>query len=136
MVSLVEELQAEALTPGVAASDLLRKALVVATKLNLQEIREWIRSELHGYAQDQPVPAYREVRGQVMMQNPVRGWVPIGFQTSEVERQYCVRPVHNEIARVETFAEGAEMLAFHYPPEIDEYIQEATGFKPSCHPSP
>ena len=73
MASLVEELQAEALKPGVTASDLLRKALVVATKLDVQEMREWILCELDGYPEGQRVPPYREIRGQLMMNNPVRG---------------------------------------------------------------
>jgi hypothetical protein len=54
MGSLVEELQAEAIKPAVAASDILRKAVVVATKLGVKEMREWIRSELDGYEQALP----------------------------------------------------------------------------------
>jgi hypothetical protein len=40
--SLVLELQQEAMNPGVKVSDLLRKALVVATKLNVNEFKQWI----------------------------------------------------------------------------------------------
>ena len=105
MVSLVEELQSEAIKPTVAASDLLRKALVVATRLDIREMRDWIRCELDGYVEGQPVPAYRQIRGQLMMYNPVRGWVPVSFPTSEVERNYTVRFLREPIGTIEHLAQ-------------------------------
>jgi hypothetical protein len=50
MTSLVEELQRDALDSSVSVLDLLRKALVVATKLNIDEFKEWIELELKGYS--------------------------------------------------------------------------------------
>ena len=59
MTSLVEELQRDALDSSVSVLDLLRKALVVATKLNIDEFKEWIELELKGYSGQETVPDYR-----------------------------------------------------------------------------
>ena len=42
MISIVLELQKEAMNPAVEISDLLRKAKFVARKLKISEIEEWI----------------------------------------------------------------------------------------------
>ena len=42
MSSLVEELQRDALDSKIYVSDLLRKSLVVATKLNLADFSKWV----------------------------------------------------------------------------------------------
>jgi hypothetical protein len=56
MTSLVEELQKDALNSSVSVLDLLRKALVVATKLNIDEFKEWIELELKGYSDKKRFP--------------------------------------------------------------------------------
>jgi len=48
-MSLVLELQKEALDQRVSVSHLLRKALVVVRKLKLSEFQNWIEIELNGY---------------------------------------------------------------------------------------
>jgi hypothetical protein len=50
MASLVLELQREALNSTIPVTDLLRKALVVATELSIKEFQAWIEYELNGYA--------------------------------------------------------------------------------------
>ncbi|NEP10109.1 MAG: hypothetical protein F6K14_07810 [Symploca sp. SIO2C1] len=49
MGSLVIELQKDAYDPSVSALTLLRKALVVAKKLDIKEFQKWIDLELSGY---------------------------------------------------------------------------------------
>lgn len=58
MSAIVLELQQDALNPSVSALNLLRKALVVATKLNIEEFQQWIELELNGY-KGAPIPEYR-----------------------------------------------------------------------------
>jgi len=67
-LSLVEQLQAEALDRSVPTEDLLRKAKVVAAKLDLPDFLAWIEKELGGYDAGDAVPSYRVVSGEV------RGW--------------------------------------------------------------
>jgi hypothetical protein len=76
MTSLVEELQRDALNSSVSVLDLLRKALVVATKLNINEFKKWIEMELDGYSDKKTIPDYRHVVGQLRGYNPNRGWIP------------------------------------------------------------
>ena len=82
MDSLVLELQKDALNPSISILNLLRKALVVATKLKLQDFKDWIESEINGYKDGQRIPEYRKVRGETKYWNQFRGWQPIVFDTS------------------------------------------------------
>lgn len=87
MSSLVLELQADALDPSVSVLNLLRKALVVAKKLNVQEFQTWIELELAGY-DDTPIPDYRSIRGQLRGWNPYHGWQPITTNQQNLEEFY------------------------------------------------
>jgi hypothetical protein len=75
--SLVLELQADALDDSISVLNLLRKALVVAKKLNIQKFQLWIESELNGYDERTAIPKYRSVHGQLRGWNPYHGWQPI-----------------------------------------------------------
>lgn len=87
MSSLVLELQADALDPSVSVLNLLRKALVVAKKLGVQEFQSWIELELDGY-DDMPIPEYRSIRGQIRAWNPYHGWQPIATDNQDLEECY------------------------------------------------
>ncbi len=69
MSGLVLELQRDALNPSVSTLDILRKALVVARKLNLKDFEHWIKLELDGYPSED-VPDYRRTQGQLRAWNP------------------------------------------------------------------
>nr|WP_319490633.1 hypothetical protein [uncultured Desulfobacter sp.] len=80
MAGLVFELQSDAINKDVRCSDLLRKALVVSRKLDIDSIESWIRYELNGFLQkDDVVPDYREVHGLIKVWNPYHGWQPLNF---------------------------------------------------------
>jgi hypothetical protein len=84
MSSLVEELQRDALSEDVPVGNLLRKALVVATKLKLNEFRQWIELELNGFIEQGPVPGYRRLRGRVVFASPQYGTRPVLIQDEEL----------------------------------------------------
>ena len=48
MASLIEQLQQDAVDRTVRTSDLLRKALLVAAKLEIPNVPSWIEKELSG----------------------------------------------------------------------------------------
>ncbi len=48
-MSLVQELQRDAIGSTVSTTELLRKALIVARKLAVRDFSEWIDWELKGY---------------------------------------------------------------------------------------
>ena len=56
MSSLVVELQRHAMDSTASVPDLLRKALVVATKLWIVELRDWVQRESNGYNESDTVP--------------------------------------------------------------------------------
>ncbi len=87
MSSLVLELQADALDPSVSALNLLRKALVVAKKLDIQEFQTWVDLELAGY-DNAPTPKYRSIRGQLRAWNPFHGWQSITTDSRDLEDFY------------------------------------------------
>ena len=60
-------------------TDLLRKALLVATKLRTDDFRQWITNELHGYG-DSKVPAYRTAQADLRAKNPYHGLIPFVIQ--------------------------------------------------------
>src|SRR2546428_7315747 len=64
MSSLVLDSQRHIIESDRPVSDLLRMALVIAKKLELKEVEQWIESELNGYSHTTSVPRYRDVSGE------------------------------------------------------------------------
>ena len=83
MGGIVLELQREALSSSGDILSLLRKAYLIARKLNLKDFEEWVNSELNGYGMSQDVPSYRHLQGTVEALNPMRGWIPVIFNNAE-----------------------------------------------------
>jgi hypothetical protein len=100
MSSLVLELQTEALDGNVKVADLLRKALVVASKLNIREFEDWAKNELHGYKTDS-IPDYRLVKGAIKAFNPYRGWIPVMFQDTNVAHLLSQKRISQAVGEIE-----------------------------------
>ncbi len=75
MTPIVLELQKLASEDSHSATELLRKALLVASKLTLSDFAEWVNKELNGYG-NTGVPAYRRIRAELKVDNPYRGLCP------------------------------------------------------------
>ncbi len=86
--SIVLELQAMASERKHDIADLLRKALIVATKLKLDDFKQWINCELHGYGPDDKTPAYRAFTAKMQVHNPYRGLIPF-LMPPEIEETIC-----------------------------------------------
>lgn len=65
--SIVLELQEQAAGSAVPLQELLRKALLIATKLGLPDFQRWVRNELDGYRDGrfQDLPVYRQAYGEL-----------------------------------------------------------------------
>jgi hypothetical protein len=85
---------------NVAVSNLLRKAKVIAHKLDGKEFLQWIDAELNGY-DNETVPDYRMVRGQVKALNPYRGWVPVIFGDAEAEKTVSTGGAGPSVSEIE-----------------------------------
>lgn len=86
--AIVMELQQLALSKTGDPTELLRKGLLVATKLQLQDFRLWLTKELKGYPDDD-VPDYRKVRCELRLKNPYRGLIPIVFEDTQISDILC-----------------------------------------------
>ena len=101
---IVLQLQAEALDENVDIETLLRKAYLVARKLQLRDFENWISLEQNGYKETPP--DYRIIGGELQAWNPYQGWIPVVIQgipdvefTSEdvmygLHRKYAYAHVH------------------------------------------
>ncbi|WP_312560749.1 hypothetical protein [Anaerospora sp.] len=122
-MSLVLELQKEALDQKISVSHLLRKALVVARKLKLSEFQEWVEIELNGYTVD--VPEYRKIEGACMVKNPYHGYIPIQFPNEKMANRYSRRGVTSTIAELEALIgnrKSTEILTMRYHTEIERHL--------------
>ncbi|HEY0833491.1 MAG TPA: hypothetical protein VGE72_06230 [Azospirillum sp.] len=132
MTPLVLQLQADALDPDVGIADLLRKAKVVAAKLDLAEFREWIEHELNGYAGRSDIPEYRRVHARVKARHPRGIWVPIIIEDHDVEQTVSSCEVGQAIGALEDVIErskkDAGFLAFPLPGAAQQILARWTGF--------
>ena len=87
MSSIVLELQQDLLDKNCDILQVLRKAHLIASKLKLAEFDMWIHSELNGYKtkNQDDVPDYRQIHGQVKAWNPYHGWIPVILQDAKIE---------------------------------------------------
>ena len=127
---LVIELQRDAMGNSIPASELLRKAMVVARKLKLTELQLWIEKELNGYLAGDVVPDYRKIIGQVSGFNPYHGWQPVIINDSELYKLLTSRDIMQPISELEnllTRGENTGVLTMTFPPEAEKSIMQMTG---------
>lgn len=86
ITSIVLELQHVAIDNKVRITDLLQKALVVASKLGLEDFKLWILKELEGYPDKKGIPQYRIVSSIIRAHNPFRGWIHCQFEDQEISK--------------------------------------------------
>lgn len=133
MASLVEELQRDALSPQVALVDLLRKALVVAKKLNVADFERWITEELNGYPSTDDYTAYPEYRilhGEVRAAVPGR-YISVIFTGPDAARWnhvYSRMPTARPIAELESLVQAhPDGLIISYTPEVQVQLMKGAG---------
>jgi hypothetical protein len=89
------------MNPAAKLSDVLRKALVVATKLNVAEFKTWAESELKGYSNGQKIPAYRKVTGSLKAWNPYNGWIPVIVRDDKIHDMVSHRTIAQPVSALE-----------------------------------
>jgi hypothetical protein len=110
-------------------SDLLRKALLVSTKLQLPEYREWILSELNGYKDRAAIPEYRIIHGDLRAENPYRGLVPFIIPDSELKELVTKIYVHESVSSIQQLAssESRGNICFHFDAEQEAALMQIQG---------
>ena len=129
MSSIILELQKDSLDSKVSITQLLRKALVVAKKLNIDEFIEWISYELNGYEDIEKLPKYRMVGGQVMVHNPYRGWQPVIFSSKEESELMSSKNIFSPINEIENLCENCgkdSVISYSLPDGMTKNIMKST----------
>ena len=124
--SLVLELQRLATDKTNDITDLLRKALLVASKLKVEDFKQWIENELHGY-ESRPVPDYRTARAQLKAINPYRGYIPFVIGDQELAEKLRGQSFQRLIASpIQRAQETARVLshALGLPVETEDGLRE------------
>jgi hypothetical protein len=72
-MTLLREIQGAATDGSTPIGTLLRKAKILAARLQNPEFAEWVHRELNGYADEDPLPPYRVV-GVMVYGNLISAW--------------------------------------------------------------
>lgn len=137
MTSLVEELQRDALDWNIPVTQLLQKCRVVAAKLDVKELAEWVHLELDGYDNtDAPAPQYRKVSGIPQAFNPYHGYQPLVSNNDEMQSLLSSMPFYHPLAEIEhMISQSNEGLHFTYPPAVATQLRNSNrlGLQPSIY---
>lgn len=132
MSSLILELQKDAYESVIPVSELLRKALVVSRKLQQQEFEKWILQELNGYTSvkdNDEIPEYRKVSGNIRAHNPFYGWIPVIIDDSGLVESLTVRKVNSPLPQLEELVQSSNgRLQMSYPPNIERRLRNMMDF--------
>ena len=123
---IVIQLQREALDENVDIETLLRKAYLVARKLQLKEFEEWISDEQNGYKGN--IPDYRTVGGEIKAWNPYHGWIPVVFdgRASDVfNRMSLGLPI---AAISDAYSDSDGSVAFTVPGALTELLNKSDSY--------
>ncbi|WP_219726166.1 AbiTii domain-containing protein [Castellaniella caeni] len=121
MAALVPELVNMASEPHISTADLLRKALVVARRLAVQELVTWINSELNGY-NDSEVPEYRKVVGQLHAENPYRGGTVPFIVPQEIAEIVTLIPLAQPLPELQQLAKSDTLLLRYFPADMEQIL--------------
>src|SRR3712207_2815983 len=107
MEGIVLELQQEILKQDCDVVNILRKAHVIASKLQLNEFDTWILHELNGYPDQNSCPEYRQIRGVLKAFNPYsgNGWIETNINNQELEDMICNHRLVNSISEIVSLCE-------------------------------
>jgi hypothetical protein len=138
MDSLVLELQRECLAPGVSATDLLRKALVVARKLGVKDLQSWIENELNGYDATIKVASYRITSGELKAWDAYRGgWIPYIVRDPKSAELISKCEIRQSASELEDFAHetlgGRAGIVLPFSPYQLQILDPDDGYTPSRH---
>lgn len=110
-------------------ADLLRKALVVATKLQLPDFKEWVLSELNGYEDMNSLPEYRRITGDLRAQNPYHGLIPFIINQPEIHEVVTRILVRESVSSVQLLVDSKEngSICFFFGPEQEAALMRMQG---------
>ncbi|GJC07543.1 hypothetical protein KAM385_45720 [Aeromonas hydrophila] len=122
MPPLIPELIAMASDPTVKTTDLLRKAMVAARLLKQPEWATWIDHELQGYQQSEDLPPYRVLQGELKVDVPGRGKLPLPIRNAEMNRLITESRFGHPMGALEDLAVPGEVVRSLFSPEQSQFL--------------
>lgn len=120
---IVIQLQELASSGNENATNLLRKALIVSTKLQLSDITEWISLELNGYTDYEKLPRYRIAQGELKAKNPMRGLIPLIAESPEMHDAMARVNICESIPSLIQMLEAENgIIAYYFDPGMERKI--------------
>ena len=119
--SLILDIQENCLDSNVPVVQILRKAKVVAAKLELEDFLKWLNDELDGYTCDEEeLPPYRVSTGEPKAFNTYHGWRTIQFTNPDHAKMISTATIKQPIGPMEKMMlsqQAGSILIFPYSPE-------------------
>lgn len=93
------------------------KAKLVAAKLSLDDLTEWIEFELGGFPSRSQVPAYRRFQHLPEAFNPYVGWIPINFgaASQDLLNEFTTIYIQESISNIEKHVGESGKLEIRMP---------------------
>ncbi|WP_437207088.1 hypothetical protein [Planctomicrobium sp. SH664] len=125
---IVIELQRLASDGKCPVDELLRKALIVATKLAIEDFSQWINSELHGYTAGSEVPEYRRAQASLHVFNNVQRRLIPYYLPEDLDEELTRVPMMQPLADLVALA-ASESSTFQVqmPPGVRNLLLEGQG---------
>lgn len=128
-MGIVIELQREALEDNISIESLMRKAYLVARKLNLKEFEDWINQEQNGYKGQ--VPEYRYIVGEIKAWNPYHGWIPMVL-SADVADMISKMPIPTSISELQDVYNSSDStIGLSVNGKLTEWLNDHTNFMPT-----
>ena len=126
MIKLASEIKNNLLNANHDIVSVLRKAHVLALKTKNKEMDDWILFELNGYPfNNDVIPEYRNVRGQVKAYNPYRGYIPVFIADEKTEKELSTRKIASSMPEILDFlADLSHEVFMRYPAEVQRILND------------
>ena len=98
MNKLLESIQQDAVSDSCSLGQVLRKLRVLAGKLDIVEIEEWIHKEANGYDKSEPIPNYRQ--WAIELKGNFSGYAGSGLKNAPIPKR-CIPDKHR--AKFDTY---------------------------------
>lgn len=129
MDKMISDLQQDILKSDCDIVNTLRKAHLIATKLNDSEFDSWILNELNGYQpSSKDIPEYRNIHGMVKSKNPINGWIDVIIEDQELENMLTHRKLFQSIGDLIRFSKKDESLFIPFPGGISQQLAEMADY--------
>lgn len=127
MNGIVKELQRDILNKDCDIINSLRKAHIIASKLNLTEFDNWINFELNGYKDRNDVPSYRYVDGVLKAFNPYIGWIPTAISDYDFEKTITHHKVSESVSSIIKLIEQNKEICINFNGETQNLLDKMFG---------